>query len=313
MSNLIYENLINLFDNYYFLSNCSSSQELINSNTIVICFDDNFDEKNYLHFLNNNLVSKFILLSQNKPQKNNKLTYFKKINNRFFNGKDSKILILINPTNDYQNAKYIVSNLIKLFKLYSLTNKSSFYNHNDCKIICSFTSNDSIYYNDILNSIHAILLDEKRLKYEFIYDTVCDYLDDQFNKCNLCDFKNDQCVANRSGCISHTVMGCCYSFEYTRLFDFRLVKNIKVCQYQQNRTCTTKNIGCKLFTCSYLKKQNIKFDINKILLLDCFFNKKQKEVIQVNYFKTREEILDKLLEKNHDLYFWYALNRKYFI
>ena len=106
-------------------------------------------------------------------------------------------------------------------------------------------------------------------------------------------------------------MGCCYSFNYAKLLDFRLLKDVKLCQYMQNRTCATKNITCKLFTCKYLKEKNIKFDTHKLLLLDCFFNKKQHDIIQSNFFRTREEILQKLQEKNHDLYYWYILRQKY--
>ena len=106
-------------------------------------------------------------------------------------------------------------------------------------------------------------------------------------------------------------MGCCYSFNYAKLLDFRLLKDVKLCQYMQNRTCATKNITCKLFTCKYLKEKNIKFDTHKILLLDCFFNKKQHDIIKSNFFRTREEILQKLQEKNHDLYYWYILRQKY--
>ena len=163
----------------------------------------------------------------------------------------------------------------------------------------------------MINCIKALLMNDTREQYEFVYDTVCDYLDSQFNQCNLCDFKNDQCIANRTKSTKRETMGCCYSFDYAGFFDYRLIKNVKLCQYMQNRTCATKNITCKLFTCKYLKDKNIQFDSHKILLLECFFDKKQHDIIQSNFFKTREEILNKLLEKNHDLYFWYLCFKKY--
>lgn len=108
-------------------------------------------------------------------------------------------------------------------------------------------------------------------------------------------------------------MGCCYSFEYAGFFDIRLVKNINVCKYMQNKTCSTKNITCKLYTCKYLKSKNIAFDSHKILILDCFLDKKQHYIIQSNFFRSREEILKKLEEKNNDLFFWYLFRRKYMI
>ena len=150
-------------------------------------------------------------------------------------------------------------------------------------------------------------------QYEYIYDTVCEYLDNQFCKGNICDFKNDQCIANRENKTARKDMGCCYSFEYCKVFDPRFIKNVKLCQHLKDKTCSTKCITCKLFTCKYLKERGIKFDTHKILLLDCYFNKKQHLILNSNFFQTRDAILQKLLENNYDLYFWYVLFKKYMI
>lgn len=283
------------------------------SKTTIIYFDECFVENNTISdLLNNELVEKLVIISNNLNKSYNpKLLYSKHISHHILKSLTHNLIILINPNNNYNYSKFIIKNLIILFNLASSINKNLTFNYFNSSIICSIFDNNSIYFNDIINCITAILIKTDSKKYEFIYDTVCDYLDRQFHDCNLCDFKNDQCVANRAKKTAHDFMGCCYSFNYAKLLDFRLLKDVKLCQYMQNRTCATKNITCKLFTCKFLKEKNIKFYTHKILLLDCFFNKKQHDIIQSNFFRTREEILQKLQEKNHDLYYWYILRQKY--
>ena len=58
------------------------------------------------------------------------------------------------------------------------------------------------------------------------------------------------------------------------------------------------------------KKEKIRFDTHKMILLDCFFNQKQHDIIKFNFFKNREEILEKLVEKNYAAYIWYLFKKK---
>ena len=137
-----------------------------------------------------------------------------------------------------------------------------------------------------------ILIDDKKAKYEKIYDTICDYLDNEFNKNNYCDFKNDKCIANREGKSKKDIMGCCYSFKekWGFYFDHRL------CKYLVNKNCEIRCMACKLFTCKYLKENGIFFDIDALPGI-AIFNKKQKEILKNSFFKPREEIIEMLLEK----------------
>ena len=313
MKNTFDTNLIKISNEYSILTTPSLLNKNIVNKTTIIYFDDYFIENDIISdLLNNKLVEKMVIISNNvNKSSNKKLLYYKHLNRHILKSLEHNIIILINPNNNYDYSKLIIKNLINLFKIASSINKNLTFNYSNSNVICSIFDNNSIYFNDIINCITAILMKTDSKKYEFIYDTVCDYLDSQFHNCNLCDFKNDQCVANRAKRPAHQFMGCCYSFNYAKLLDFRLLKDVKLCQYMQNRTCATKNITCKLFTCKYLKEKNIKFDTHKLLLLDCFFNKKQHDIIQSNFFRTREEILQKLQEKNHDLYYWYILRQKY--
>lgn len=147
---------------------------------------------------------------------------------------------------------------------------------------------DAIIETDPINKLEAAFIkafNEKEIKkrYEFIYDYMCKYLDN--NVCVLCDFKNDKCIANRLGKSVHKENGCCY------------FRNEGFCILFKDKRCTNPNISCKLFMCEYVEKNIMKKKSlpKNYLLLDFFFNKKQKEILQRSYRKKKEETISKLL------------------
>lgn len=214
----------------------------------------------------------------------------------------NELSIFINVNNDYKFCKSVIKKIEKILR-----------KNTSIKIVYYIKNRNLKYGEDIVNCIKAMHMRDKKEKYIFIYDVVCDYLDNEFKKCDFCNFKNDKCIANREGMTKYKEMGCCYSFELTKLSDFRFIKNERLCTHMKNRKCDTKNISCKLFTCGYLKSKNIRYNTHKILILDIFFNKKQHDIINLNFFKTKEEILNKILEVNKDPYIWYLFRRKYLI
>ena len=117
-----------------------------------------------------------------------------------------------------------------------------------------------------VEALKSILLDNKIAMYEYIYDTVCDYLDSNFYGKNLCDFKDNKCGAKVN---TTSNVGCCRHYKNRILgpFNNKLIK----CEYLQNYRCSAKCLPCKLFTCDYLEKKGIKFKIKDIFLLDTFF------------------------------------------
>ena len=147
---------------------------------------------------------------------------------------------------------------------------------------------DAIIETDPINELEEAFIkafNEKDIKkrYEFIYDYMCKYLDN--NVCILCDFKNDKCIANRLGKSVHKENGCCY------------FRNEGFCKLFKDKKCTNPNISCKLFMCEYVEKNIMKKKSlpKNYLLLDFFFNKKQKEILQRSYRKKKEETISKLL------------------
>ena len=70
---------------------------------------------------------------------------------------------------------------------------------------------------EFISAINAILYDNKFQRYNYIYDTVCDYLDNFFYGKNLCDFKENQCGEKRG---TTSRIGCCHHFKVKWLGPF---------------------------------------------------------------------------------------------
>ena len=130
------------------------------------------------------------------------------------------------------------------------------------------------------------IINEKDIKkkYSLIYDYICDYLDRKMQENNYCDFKDGKCIANRLGKSVHLENGCCYQYKKG------------ICKYLVNGVCTNKNISCKFFMCSYIESKIVKFNIDDIIPVKLFFNRKQKRIIKKSYFKKKEEIIELLLK-----------------
>lgn len=129
----------------------------------------------------------------------------------------------------------------------------------------------------------AINIKEKKKRYEYIYDVVCNYLDSCFQGKNLCEFKNNKCLGDRSKKFEKSC-GCCNG------------KNRGTCQYLVDGHCTIQCMGCKLFTCPSLRKKGIKFRIKDIPLLNYFFNLRQKEVLAYTIFTPKEKVIERLIK-----------------
>lgn len=124
----------------------------------------------------------------------------------------------------------------------------------------------------------------------YIYDLACDYFDDLFRKKDLCAFKDDACSCQRACKTKHTKMGCCYAFYY-RKYDGMPVYTGE-CPHLTPTGCDTKCLGCKIFSCRYLKSLGYKFKSDDYFLLRTFLNKKQKNYTDTTYFKTKDEVLE---------------------
>ncbi len=144
--------------------------------------------------------------------------------------------------------------------------------------------------NDFILAINAIFYNTRYERYNYIYDTVCNYLDSYFYGKDLCDFPNNKCGEKRN---TSSLTGCCHHFRIKCLGP---LTKLVLCEYlKEDYTCGAKCISCKLFTCDYLEKKGIKFRIKDILLLNVFFNPLQKYFIKYMVFTPKDKIIKRLM------------------
>ena len=212
----------------------------------------------------------------------------------------------INFMNDF---KYSIKCIKKL--IYFRKNKIDFLTHYKNYKLKYIILN---YNEDILIALKALYISDIKERYIFLYDAIFHSLDVLWKKNNPCHFCNNICIASKNHKTSHLQNGCCYSFEYSKS-PFKFIENVSICKYlSPDKQCTTQNLSCKFFVCKYLRKSHI-FNINpnSFLLFNCFFDNKQKLILKYNFFKSKEEIIEKLLIKDTTPFIFYYLNNNYHI
>lgn len=185
--------------------------------------------------------------------------------------------------------------LRKLLFMKKLILKNKIGIEENSKIILGYIINydeNNEEHNDFISGINAIFYKTRYERYNYIYDTACNYLDNFFYGKNLCDFKDNKCGEKRN---TSSVTGCCHHFKPKWLGP--LSPKMVLCEHlnKVNFTCDAKCLPCKLFTCFYLEKKGIKFRIRDILLLDTFFNPLQKYFIKYKVFTPKDKILKILM------------------
>ena len=211
------------------------------------------------------------------------------------------------------DLKYNVRILKKLIELKeSKINFCSNINNKKVRYIIS-----NYYSNDVLKAFEALYINNEKERIEFLYNTIFDQLDEIWKNINPCGFCNNICEGIKHNQSPGNIDGCCYSFEYPKhtILSPHFTENLQKCKFfdKEKRRCSIKNLSCKFFVCSHVKKTtSFNIDMTDFLLVETFFSKKQKLILHYNYFRTQEEIIDKLLEKNNTpyfIYYWRSLYR----
>ena len=130
-------------------------------------------------------------------------------------------------------------------------------------------------YEEVKPIINALNIKKRKERIIYIYDEACNQIDKHYQNKNICGFKNNKCYVQQK-LQNGTINGCC-----------------RMCLYQSTKGCTTKNLTCKLFTCSEVEKRCkvIKFDDLKILNLLSF---KNRMILKSDYFSKREDVIKDL-------------------
>ncbi len=153
--------------------------------------------------------------------------------------------------------------------------------------VCKDLTNEKIFF---INEFEKFLsaLEQSFDRNEYIYDKVCDDLENNFLKFNFCDFKNNKCILQRHKNIFFnnypytSTDGCCF-------------KIIRKCQHNnKDGTCKVKCISCKLFICPYLSKRGIGYYASELLLLRAFYTPKQRGICVNSFYEPEDRILSKL-------------------
>lgn len=130
-------------------------------------------------------------------------------------------------------------------------------------------------FEEVKPIINALNIKKRKPRIIYIYDEACNQIDKHYQNKNICGFKNNKCYVQQK-LQNGTINGCC-----------------RMCLYQSTKGCTTKNLTCKLFTCSEVEKRCkvIKFDDLKILNLLSFRN---RMILKSDYFSKREDVIKDL-------------------
>ena len=129
-------------------------------------------------------------------------------------------------------------------------------------------------------------------RYSYLYDLLCDYLDNEFKEKNICDFNCGICkkkmhLKEKNIKKDTYINGCCHSYI-----------DKKDCDHlNKDGSCNVKCLGCKLFTCNYLKKQGYKYKLKNIYLSRYFFNYWQRNFIEYTFRKPKEYVLNGILKR----------------
>lgn len=199
--------------------------------------------------------------------------------------KINKEIFMINFTDDIKQN-------IKLLKELKKKNKKIRYSgikYNDYRLIGIINNANQ----EIIDCIKAIFIDNRDEKYEFIYNTICNQLDQKWINENPCKFENNICICERQY-KNPRENGCCYAFWYKNLGS--QITGIHQCEHlHPTEHCRNSNITCKLYVCPYLKKHsNFRIKLGELIMVKIFFNKYQKIIIKNNFFIKKEELLKKL-------------------
>jgi hypothetical protein len=131
----------------------------------------------------------------------------------------------------------------------------------------------------------AFNLKRKKERLAYIYDRTYDFIANNYVETNFCEFENDQCISQRiKNCKNKN--GCCGE-----------------CKYLKNKRCSINALSCKLYFCSYINKKKKAIKIKDISFANCFFTIKQKIIVSLSVFQSREKMLE-ILHSN-SLILWY--------
>lgn len=145
--------------------------------------------------------------------------------------------------------------------------------------------------DDKMKIIESVLnISDIKERYSYLYDLICEYLDNEFINKNVCGFNCGIC-RRRQEMIDKNIKkdtyldGCCHGYKKGD------------CEYLiPGKGCSIKNIACKTYTCFYLRKRGYRYKLNNIYLSRYFFNYRQKNYIENTFFVEKDVVMEGILK-----------------
>ena len=160
---------------------------------------------------------------------------------------------------------------------------------------CKNKNIDSLTKKQVNILIKALNIKNKKDRLSYIYDASCDLLDNDFYPKNVCNFKNNKCMHDRK----HSTVGdgCCSD------------DNGNKCMYLVNHRCSVKCLACKFHMCYMIKNH---YKPRDILVMKYLLNWKQRIMCYLNFFMTKEEVMNDLL-RNSIILWTFRKNKERFL
>lgn len=146
-----------------------------------------------------NLLKVNICKNTNRIYDKNMYKYLKNKSNIFFNVDFSDMELSLKVADRYIQDIQKIEKIIKRLK-----------KQKEFSVILKVKRGKSKYEEFVIDSIKLISIDGKLKRYNFLYDSICSYLDNETIKNNVCGFENNKCIAKRN---TTCTMGCCHHFE----------------------------------------------------------------------------------------------------
>ena len=127
---------------------------------------------------------------------------------------------------------------------------------------------------DLQLIVNALNIKNRKKKIEYIYDESIKIINKYYSK-DLCQFKNNQCIAQRKQ-KSNSINGCC-----------------KMCTLVTNKGCPSVNLACKLVYCKTALGNLKKLKMKDIKLLKCL-SLKERIILKGSYFEMRDEVINNM-------------------
>lgn len=127
---------------------------------------------------------------------------------------------------------------------------------------------------DMQNIVNALNIKSRRKRITYVYEEAIKVINNYYSD-DLCQFKDNQCIAQRKN-NSKTTNGCC-----------------RTCPLLTNNGCSSVNITCKLLYCKTALNNMKSLKLSDINILKCL-SVGQRLILKTDYYSTKKQVINDL-------------------